>query len=83
MNWSGCVGYQNDAVFCALEGYYGDGDSEVPGDTTFYDMRLKDLNLQNVEFNWEEDIDEVAEGYLSGLDVQIHSDSMVTLHTAN
>jgi hypothetical protein len=53
------------------------------GDTTFYDMRLKDLNLQNVEFNCEEDIDEVAEGYLSGLDVQIHSDSMVTLHTAN
>jgi len=83
MNWSGCVGYQNDAVFCALEGYYVDGDSEVPGDTTFYDMRLKDLNLQNVEFNCEEDIDEVAEGYLSGLDVQIHSDSMVTLHTAN
>ncbi|MGV8130356.1 MAG: hypothetical protein ACP5NN_10745 [Methanolinea sp.] len=55
----------------------------VPGDTTFHDMRLKDLNLQNVEFNWEEDIDEVAEGYLSGLDVQIYSDSMVTLHTAN
>ena len=22
----------------------------VPGDTTFHDMRLKDLNLQNVEF---------------------------------
>jgi len=83
MNWSGCVGYQNNAVFCTLEGYYVDGDSEVPGDTTFYDMRLKDLNLQNVEFNWEEDIDEVAEGYLSGLDVQIYSDSMVTLHTAN
>jgi len=83
MNWSGCVGYQNNAVFCALEGYYVDGDSEVPGDTTFYDMRLKDLNLQNVEFDWEEDIDDVAEGYLSGLDVQIYSDSMVTLHTAN
>ncbi|WAI01440.1 hypothetical protein [Methanogenium organophilum] len=81
MSFSDCVGCQDVAVFTALEGYNVDADSEVPGDTTFYDMRFKDLNLQTVDITWEPYIDDDAP--LTGLNVERPSDNWVKLHTAN
>ena len=81
MNFSDCVGYQDVAVFTALEGYSVDGNSEVPGDTTFYNMRFKDSNLQTIDITWEPYIDHNAP--LTGLYVENRSDTWVKLHTAN
>ncbi|ADN36312.1 hypothetical protein Mpet_1555 [Methanolacinia petrolearia DSM 11571] len=83
VNITGCIGYQDVKVFTALEGYYVDDDSEVPGDTTFYNMRFRDLNLQNVDIEWLPDVDGTAP--LTGLRVEIPDgiNTWVKLHTAN
>lgn len=74
------IGTSNLATFVALEGYNIDGDSDVPGDTTFYNM---DFSYQSnpVDITWNSDIDDTAP--LTGLDVTIYSDSRVELETAN
>jgi len=72
----------NLAVFCALEGYELDDDDDVPGDTTFHHMSFKtSLTGSAVDITWNEWI-ESGTG-LTGLDVDIWSDSTIALKTAN
>ena len=77
------IGDTNLAVFTTLEGYRIKNDDYVPGDTTFYSMVFEDSNSNTVDITWNEWIDTSASSYLTGLDVQIFSDNMVKLHTAN
>jgi hypothetical protein len=74
------IGNKNLAVFCALEGYYVTGDSDVPGTTTFDNMNFK-YNNQSVNITWNPYIS-TGTG-LTGLNVEIVSASKVILHTAN
>jgi hypothetical protein len=46
------IGTNNVGAFCALEGYYVNNDNDVPGTTTFYNMKFKDVNLNPVSFSW-------------------------------
>lgn len=62
------IGTSNLATFVALEGHNIDGDSDVPGDTTFYNM---DFSYQSnlVDITWNSDIDDTVP--LTGLNVTI------------
>ena len=79
--WSNDVGDTGLAVFTALEGYGVEDDTDVPGDTTFYDMSFIDSNFNTVDIEWDEWI--MSGGPLTGLEVESSSDEWVKLHTAN
>jgi hypothetical protein len=76
------LGTSSLAVFCALEGYNIDENDDVPGDTTFDNMAF-DYNGNGVDITWVADDDIPPGSGLTGLDVEIFSDSKVKLHTAN
>ncbi len=76
------LGTSTLAVFTALEGYNIDGNSDVPGDTTFDNMDFE-YNANNIDITWNP-VDSTPPGSgLTGLDVEIFSDAKVKLHTAN
>jgi len=79
--WSNDVGDTGLAVFTALEGYGVEDDTDVPGDTTFYDMSFRDSDFNIVDITWDEWI--MSGGPLTGLEVERPSDERVKLHTAN
>ncbi|MEA1895523.1 MAG: hypothetical protein U9N36_10070 [Euryarchaeota archaeon] len=75
------VGDTSLAVFTALEGYGVEDDTDVPGDTTFYDMSFRDSDFNTVDIEWEKHI--MSGVPLTGLEVESSSDEWVKLHTAN
>lgn len=42
----------NNEVMCVLETHHISAPSDLPGSTTFYDIKLKDLNWNDIAFNW-------------------------------
>ncbi|MDY0387660.1 MAG: hypothetical protein RBT65_11150 [Methanolobus sp.] len=83
--YSDFVGDSNLEVYAALEGTYLQDNGDVPGDTTFYNMNLRDSNFNPAgDVTWVKWIDPSASNYLTGLDVDIISNpDKVKLHTAN
>lgn len=71
------------AVITALEGYGIEDDTDVPGDTTFYDMSFKDSDLNTVDITWNSSFAPGITNYLTGLGIGISSDERVELYTAN
>lgn len=81
--YSSGISDTNLAVYAALEGYQIDDNSDVPGDTTFYDMVYK-YNGIPVSVYLVPWINSHARTHLSELDVGIISNpSSVKLYTAN
>ncbi|CAD6493632.1 MAG: hypothetical protein DIAAKJNI_00528 [Candidatus Argoarchaeum ethanivorans] len=76
------IGDTNLAVFVTLEGYNIDDNTDVPGDTTFYDMTFIDTQGSSVDITWEKNINETAKGLIPGLGVVRYSDSEVELVTS-
>jgi len=70
----------NLKVFCALEGYLINGDSDVPGDTLFFNMELMYLGIA-VTIDWDPHI--TSGTGLTGLDVEIYSQATVNLETTD
>jgi hypothetical protein len=77
------IGSTNLQIYVALEGYGVVDDSDVPGDTIFRNMRIRDLSLATVDIDWVKRIENDPLNALTGLDVTWTSDTQVTLHTAN
>jgi len=71
------------AVFVTLEGYNVKDDSDICGDTTFYNMHSYDESYSPIYVNWHSWINPVASNYLLNLNVIVHSSSKVELDTAN
>ena len=82
--YSNAVWRDNDlAVFVTLEGYNIKDNSDICGDTIFYNMHLYDESYNLIYVNWDKWINPDASGYLSNLNVIVHSSSKVELDTAN
>jgi len=81
--YSSNFGSTDLAVFAAYEGYNIQDNSDVPGDTTFYNMDFLDTHNHAVDITWAPWVSSSASQYLTGLSVQIDSDSSVRLLTAN
>ena len=71
------------AVFVTLEGYNIKDNSDICGDTTFYNMHLYDESYSPIYVDWHRWINPDASNYLSNLNVIVHSSSKVELDTAN
>lgn len=81
--YSSGISDSNLAVYAALEGYQIDDNSDVPGDTTFYDMVYK-YNGNPVSVYLVPWINSHARTHLTELNVGIISNpSRVNLYTAN
>ncbi|HIH97085.1 MAG TPA: hypothetical protein HA348_06380 [Thermoplasmata archaeon] len=70
-------------TYVTLEGYGVYDDSDVPGDTTFYNMIFEDANENPVDIDWTPKVNEDWEEKLTGLNVHVYSDHKVKLETAN
>ncbi|MEA1994258.1 MAG: hypothetical protein U9N35_07705, partial [Euryarchaeota archaeon] len=66
----------------AFEAYDINGDEDVPGDTLFTNLNIRN-NGQRVDVQWERIVDYKDARYLSGLYVWAPSDYKVKLYTAN
>jgi len=77
------IGSTNLQMYTALEGYGVDDNSDVPGHTTFNNMRIRDVNLNVVDIDWVKLVEYDPHNALTNLDVTWTSDTQVTLHTAN
>jgi len=77
------IGTSDLQIYTALEGYEVNDNTDVPGDTTFSGMTFKDLSLNPVDITWVERVEPDPHYALTGLDVDIISDSQVILRTAN
>lgn len=58
-------------------------DSDVPGDTTFYNMIFEDANENPVDIQWTPKVNEDWTNKLTELNVHVYSDHKVKLETAN
>jgi hypothetical protein len=72
----------NLKIFCALEGKNILYDRDIPGDTLFHDMQVKDSIGNTININWSEHTPGSSWG-LTGLYVDDVSDDEVVLYTAN
>ncbi|SES68647.1 hypothetical protein SAMN04488587_0580 [Methanococcoides vulcani] len=70
-------------VYTALEGSHVVDNGDVPGDTLFYDMEFKDLNLNTFNVIWGEVNYAGIPVGITNLDANIISSSKVELLTAN
>jgi len=77
------IGSTNLQIYVVLEGYGVDDNTDVPGHTTFSDMRIRDVNLNVVDIDWVKRVESDPHNALTNLDVTWTSDTQVTLHTAN
>ncbi|MEN6396324.1 MAG: hypothetical protein ABFC78_07565 [Methanoregula sp.] len=75
-------GYTNLEAYVALEGYEFDDDTDVPGDTEFYDMVFRNSG-STVTMSFDDRYGTRAQQRLSGLDVNIISGTDIQLRTAN
>ncbi len=75
-------GYTNLEAYVALEGYNFDDDTDVPGDTEFYNMVFKNSGT-TVPMAFHDHYGSSALLKLSGLDVNIISGTDIWLNTAN
>ncbi len=77
--YSNLIGSKNLSVFVALEGYDVYDNTDVPGDTLFYQMSLYDSSWNPISVKWTPWV------YvpLPGLDVKVYSSTTVELETAN
>ena len=75
-------GYSNLEAYVALEGYNFDDNSDVPGDTEFYDMVFRNSG-NTVTMSFDEHYGTIAQQLLTGLDVNIISSTDIELHTDN
>jgi len=75
-------GHTNLEAYVALEGYNFDDDTDVPGDTEFYDMVFRDSGT-TVPMAFHDHYGSLALQRLSGLDVNILSGTDIWLNTAN
>lgn len=66
----------------AFEAYYINGDGDVPGDTLFTNLNIKN-NGQRVDVTWVPIVDPADAEYLDDLYVRMYSDYKVRLETAN
>ncbi|ADN35647.1 hypothetical protein Mpet_0878 [Methanolacinia petrolearia DSM 11571] len=81
--WTNVVsGHTNLEAYVTLEGYYFDDNTDVPGDTEFYNMVFKNGG-STVTMSFSEYYGSMAQQLLSGLDVNIISGTDVELKTAN
>ena len=81
--WTDVVsGHTNLEAYVTLEGYNFDDDTDVPGDTEFYNMVFKNGG-STVTMSFSEYYGSMAQQLLSGLDVNIISGTDVELKTAN
>jgi hypothetical protein len=69
-------------IFCTLEGKELDDNDDIPGDTTFHDMQVKDGNGNTIDISWGEHTPGSNWG-LTGLNVDVVSDAEVVLYTEN
>jgi len=69
-------------IYVALEGYDFDDDSDVPGDTEFYNMVFRNGG-NTVTMSFDDRYGTVAQQRLTGLDVAIISSTDIELRTAN
>ncbi|MEA1993729.1 MAG: hypothetical protein U9N35_04960, partial [Euryarchaeota archaeon] len=65
----------------AFEAYDINGDEDVPGDTLFTNLNIRN-NGQRVDVQWKEEIDPADEAHFSDLRVRRYSDYTVGLETA-
>ncbi len=75
-------GHTNLEAYAALEGYNFDDDTDIPGDTEFYDMVFRDSGT-TVSMSFHDHYGSLALQRLSGLDVDILSGTDIWLYTAN
>jgi len=75
-------GYTNLEAYVALEGYNFEDDTDVPGDTEFYNMVFRN-NGNTVTMSFNDQYGSVAQQLLNGLDVNIISGTDIQLNTAN
>jgi hypothetical protein len=82
------TGLNTDAIdpstvraYVTYEGHNLVNDNDAPGDTTFERMVFKDTSGNSVNIDWSGHVDSSAP--LTGLNVEIISQSEVILHTAN
>jgi hypothetical protein len=77
------IGSANLQMYVVLEGNNVDDDTDVPGHTTFQNMRIRDVNLNVVDIDWVKRVETDLHNALTNLDVTWTSDTQVTVHTAN
>lgn len=79
------IGSTNLEIYIALEGYGVVDDSDVPGDTIFSNMRIRDPYLNVVDVEWEGRVEPDPDNALTNLEVGTwpSDDTMVILYTAN
>lgn len=75
-------GYTNLEAYVALEGYNFDDNTDVPGDTEFYNMVFKNGG-NTVTMSFDERYGTLAQQLLTRLDVNILSGTDIRLLTAN
>jgi|WetSurMetagenome_2_1015567.scaffolds.fasta_scaffold01801_3 hypothetical protein len=68
-------------IMCTLEGHHINSNSDLPGPTTFSNIQLKNINGNNIIFNWISWYNSTAQTFLPGLFVDITSQSQITLYT--
>lgn len=73
----------NAWLYCLLEAYGVWYNTQMPGDTLFHNMSVKDNNSQTIDVNWYSDVNAGWAANLSGLSVSVISDAMVSVSTAN
>ncbi len=74
---------QNVALFIALEGYGVDGAEDLPGDTYFRQISVRDSAGQMVNINWYTWINQTARESLDGLGVEVLNSQAINLLTPN
>jgi len=79
------IGSTNLEIYIALEGYGVDDDSDVPGDTIFNNMQIRDLYLNVVDVEWKGWVEPDPNNALTNLEVGTWTsdDTQVILYTAN
>ena len=79
------IGSTNLQIYIALEGYGVDDDSDMPGDTTFNNMQIRDLYLNVVDVDWVKRVESDPLNALTNLDVGTwpSDDTQVVLYTTN
>jgi hypothetical protein len=73
----------NAVIFCTLEAYGVNNNAQMPGDTVFSNISVKNNNNQIIDLTWVPYVEAGWALNLPGLSVSAPSDSTVYLNTAN
>ena len=73
------IGTSDDSAFCALEAYYVNNNSDIPGTIEFTNLQAEDINYNPISFSWSPWVS--TNMGLSNLGVGYNGMSYVTLYT--